>query len=491
MIRNLLSNALKYTERGKILLGCRRRKGSLRIEVWDTGAGIPKEELGAIFEEYHQLDNAAPERSLGLGLGLSIVRRLGSLLGHEIFVRSNAGRGSVFAIDVPLQIGAAVARQENILFGNAVPEDTVRRRGAVLVVEDDPQMCEMLEALLQAEGHYVVTAPDGAAAVDLVARGTVRPDVILTDYNLSDGMDGLEVSAKLREKLERHIPVIVLTGDISTDVLRKVANHDCIQLNKPVKLTDLSQAIQRLLPVSQAAGNSRPTRDAETATRAETCVVSVVDDDSQILDTMRTMLEGAGRTVETYPTGEAFLDAYRPNQRAILLIDAYLPGMSGIELLRRLNRDGRCPPAIVITGKSDVHIAVEAMKAGASDFMEKPIGHDELLESIDRALEEASDVTRFTAWRETAATQIAALTSRQREIMDLVLAGHPSKNIAADLGISQRTVESHRASIMRRTGLKSLPALARLALAAAGVGPGEAADQSGFLDTAAWPVARR
>ncbi len=119
-------------------------------------------------------------------------------------------------------------------------------------------MRELLEVLLQAEGHYVVTAPDGAAAVDLIARGTLRPDVILTDYALSDGMDGLEVSAKLREKLERHIPVIVLTGDISTDVLRKVASHDCIQLNKPVKLTELSQAIQRLLPMSQAAGNPRP-----------------------------------------------------------------------------------------------------------------------------------------------------------------------------------------------------------------------------------------
>ncbi len=86
---------------------------------------------------------------------------------------------------------------------------------------------------------------------------------------------------------------------------------------------------------------------------------------------MRSVLEGAGRTVETYKTGEAFLDAYRSAQRAVLLVDAYLPGMSGIELLHRLNKDGRCPTAIVITGKSDVHIAVEAMKAGASDFMEK------------------------------------------------------------------------------------------------------------------------
>ncbi len=491
IIRNLLSNALKYTRRGKVLLGCRRRNGSLRIEVWDTGAGIPEEELGAIFEEYHQLGNAAPERSLGLGLGLSIVRRLGSLLGHEIAVRSSLGRGSVFSVEVPLQGGASQMQREHVLFGEAVHEDTVRRRGAVLVVEDDLQTRELLEALLQAEGHYVATAPNGIVAVDLVARGTVRPDVILTDYNLPDGMDGLEVSAKLRELLQRHIPVIVLTGDISTDVLRRIAGRDCIQLNKPVKLTDLSQTIQRLLPISQAAGNQRLARDAETATQTESCVVFVVDDDSHILESMRTMLEGAVRTVETYSTGEAFLHAGRPTQGAVLLIDACLPGMSGMDLLRRLTSEGRCPPTIMITGKCDVHSAVEAMKAGASDFMEKPIRRDELLESIDHALQEASDATRLSAWRETAATQIAALTSRQREIMDLVLAGHPSKNIAADLGISQRTVESHRASIMRRTGLKSLPALARLALAAAGVGPGETADQCGFPDTAAWPVARR
>ncbi len=117
----MLSNALKYTVRGKVLLGCRRRKGLLRIEVWDTGAGIPGEELDAIFEEYHQLDNAAPERSLGLGLGLSIVRRLGGLLGHQIFVRSNPGRGSVFAIDVPLRIGAAgaQAREQFVRQGRA------------------------------------------------------------------------------------------------------------------------------------------------------------------------------------------------------------------------------------------------------------------------------------------------------------------------------------------------------------------------------------
>ena len=104
IVRNLLSNALKYTERGKILLGCRRRGGALSIEVWDTGVGIPDEELLKIFEEYHQIDNPARERALGLGLGLAVVQRLGKSLGHRIRVHSRVGKGSVFSIEVAARL---------------------------------------------------------------------------------------------------------------------------------------------------------------------------------------------------------------------------------------------------------------------------------------------------------------------------------------------------------------------------------------------------
>jgi len=117
-----------------------------------------------------------------------------------------------------------------------------------------------------------------------------------------------------------------------------------------------------------------------------------------------------------------------------------------------------------------VPMAVEAMKAGALDFIEKPIGREELIAGVERALELSQDSSKAQEWREAAATHLAGLTPRQREVMDRVLAGQASKNIAADLGISQRTVENHRASIMKRTGSKSLPALARLALVAAGGG---------------------
>ena len=141
--------------------------------------------------------------------------------------------------------------------------------------------------------------------------------------------------------------------------------------------------------------------------------------------------------------------------------------MSGVALIERLKSDGHDLPAIVITGSGAVPMAVEAMKAGAVDFIEKPVSHQDLLASIQGALDQTRDTAALSKLRETAADCVASLTNRQRQILDLVLAGHPSKNIAADLGISQRTVDNHRAAIMRKTGSRSLPALIRTAIAAA------------------------
>ena len=485
MIRNLLSNALKYTRCGKVLLGCRRRGGILSIEIWDTGVGIPDEELQAIFEEYHQLDNAARERSRGLGLGLSIVQRLGTLLGHRIQVRSQQGKGSVFTIEAVLPShGTAphLRHQQPGVNGGIV--EGIRRTGTILVVEDDPEVRDLLELFLREEDYRVATAPDGVAALDLVARGPTRPDLVLADYNLPRGLNGLQFAARLREELGWEIPVIILTGDISTGTLRDVALQNCVQLNKPVKLNELTQVIQRLLPTSHSAAHPHASHSAETAANPAPPTVFIVDDDSHVREAIRAVLEDDGHTAEAYSTGEAFLEAYHPGREACLLLDAYLPGMNGLELLQQLRDEGRLLPAIMITGNSDVAMAVHAMKAGASDFIEKPIGRSELLASVERALEQSRDSSKAYAWREDAANHVADLTPRQREIMELVLAGHPSKNIAADLGISQRTVENHRATIMKKTGSKSLPALARLALAAAGNGADELLVQGGPPATA-------
>lgn len=491
MIRNLLSNALKYTRRGKVLLGCRRRKDVLSIEIWDTGIGIPNEELQTIFDEYHQIDNAARERSRGLGLGLSIVQRLADLLGHRVRVHSRPGKGSVFAIDigVPLSSAAVHVRDRQPETDETIAEAALRT-GAVLIIEDDPEVCSLLDLQLKDQGCDTATAPDGIAALDLVARGKIRPDLILSDYNLPKGLDGLQVAENLRAQLHRRIPVIVLTGDISTSALRDIARHDCVQLNKPVRLKELTQAIQRLLPASRSAGHSPPVHPPTEGSSNLGQVIFVVDDDSHIREGIRKALEADGRLVEDFATCEAFLEAYHSGREACLLVDAYLPGMSGLELLQHLSHSSHRLPAIMVTGNGDVSMAVQAMKAGALDFIEKPFNHGDLHASVERALEQSRDSSKLLAWREAAAEHIADLTPRQRQIMDLVLSGHPSKNIAADLGISQRTVETHRASIMKKTGAKSLPALARLALAAAEKGADESTLQAESSITVARQTAR-
>jgi two-component system CheB/CheR fusion protein len=398
-------------------------------------------------------------------LGLSVVRRLSKLLAHPVRFRPQTGRGPAFAIEVgaaaePPAPAEAPARPTG---EEGVAEAT--RAGIVLVVEDDSEMRALLELLLKGQGYRVETAPDGVAALAMVERADVRPDLVLVDYDLPGGVDGLHVATRIRALSHKRIPVIVLTGDVSLETLRAIARQDCAHLDKPVKASDLDKAVARLLAGAPGLQEARPPQ-AEAAQGASP-VIFVVDDDSRIREGVRALLEDEGRIVEDFPTGEAFLEAWRPGRESCLLIDAGLPGMSGLDLLKRLREAGDGPPAIMITGNSDVPMAVAAMKAGALDFIEKPIGAPELLASVERALERARDSGSMAAWRENAAAQLSELTAREREIMDLVVAGHPSKNIAADLGISQRTVENHRAAIMKKTGSTSLPALARLALAAA------------------------
>ena len=479
ILRNLISNAFKYTRHGKVLLGCRRHGAVLRIEVWDTGIGIPAGELDAIFNEYHQLDNPARERSRGLGLGLPIVQRLSKLLGHKVHVQSWLGRGSVFSLDVTIDQGVDDVILASDVIAAVLPP-ALHRSGTILLVEDDLAVSSLLDLFLQDEGYRVLIERDGVEALATLARTGIEPDLILTDYNLPNRLSGLQLALSIRKSLRRDIPVIILTGDISAETLNSVHTHDFGYMCKPVKLGALAESIQALLPVSQiqfrppgsAAGpNARFSTETDTQP-----TVFVIDDNRHVRESICAVLREDGRLSEDFEDAEKFLAKYTSGCGGCLLVDANLPGMSGLELLQFLRKSGDRLPVIMITGNSDVHMAVEVMKAGAADFVEKPIGYKDLLESVDRALERSRDVTKVAAWREDAANHINGLTARQHQIMALVLAGHPSKNIAADLGISQRTVENHRAAIMKRTGSSSLPALARLAVTASLQGTAETSD---------------
>jgi two-component system CheB/CheR fusion protein len=455
MIRNLLGNAIKYTKRGKILLGCRRRGDSLRIEVWDTGIGIPEDELHAIFDEFHQVGNVARESAKGLGLGLSIVQRLGRLLGHDVDVRSVPDKGSIFT--VTLGLAAQVEPNHPVAAPHPLgaPEDATnealsRHRSKIVVVDDDPDVLELLEQLLKENGHIVRVASDASAALKIIAGGAIRPEILLTDYSLPGDMSGLDLLVQLRANRADPLPAIVLTGDISGETLMKIASQDCVQLSKPVKPKELIAAINRLSP-------------GESLLVPEQTKASTVN-------TIREVLERDGRVVQDFASAEEFLAAYHVGGDGCLLLDAHMPGMGGVTLLEKLRARGDHLPTILITGSGDIGLAVQAMQIGACDFIEKPVGRVELLASIARAIDDSHDIRLVDAAHEDAAAHVADLTARQREVMDMVLAGHPSKNIAADLGISQRTVENHRAAIMHKMGAKSLPELARKAQAAAAHG---------------------
>jgi len=502
MLRNLISNALKYTRTGRVLVGCRRHAGTLSIEVWDTGIGIPAAELGAVFDEYHQVGNEARERGRGLGLGLSIVQRLGKLLEHPVRVRSRPDRGSVFIVDAPRIPDPALSpgvpghgaqntteRAAEHTGGNGTgnraqraASAASRRTGSILVIEDDPDLRDLLQQMLQADGHDVTSVPDGPAAVQAVQGGAL-PGLVLADYNLPGGMNGLQAVTALRQAVRGAstgippnagqpagiLPAIILTGDISAATLHAIAGQGCMHLNKPVKPHGLMAVIQALL-----AGRPTPKVEVPGIVGQDGPVIFVVDDDAGIRAAVRAVLEEEGHLVEDYAGGQAFLAAYgagRPGRDACLLVDAAMPGMDGLEVLRRLADAGHHLPAIVITGHGDVPMAVHAMKAGALDFIEKPVRAPDLLAGVARALGQSHDAGAQAVWKAAASVSIAGLTARQRDVMAMVLVGQPSKNIAADLGISQRTVENHRASIMHKTGTRSLPALARLALAAEGSVP--------------------
>ncbi len=465
MIRNLLSNALKYTTVGTVLMGCRRHGTRLLIEVWDTGIGIPQAELAAIFDEYHQVDNIARERSLGLGLGLSIVLRLGNLLKHKVSVRSVHKKGSVFVIEAalaatPLALAPGPMPPASEIEG-ALPHAKI---GKILVIEDDPDIRQLLELFLIEEGHKVAVARDGAAAVNLIASGVMVPDMILADYNLPNGFNGLQIAARLREMLGRMVPVVIVTGDISSETMRTIAHAACMQMNKPIKLMDLNEVIQELLDVGAPVVAVAPLSNGLTHDVPGN--IYVVDDDPSIRDSMQAVFEAEGRHVEVFADGEAFVQAHPVEREGCVLVDGRLPGMSGLELLAVLRRTYPQLGAVMITGQGDVKMAVQAMRAGALDFIEKPVRHDELLACVNRAFEQPKDIVQSTERRDDAAAKIALLTARQHQIMDMVLSGQASKNIAADLGISQRTVENHRASIMQKTNTRSIPELVRLALTA-------------------------
>ncbi len=244
VLANLVQNALRYTRQGGVLVAARRRgTGSVSLEVWDTGVGIPAEKLGLIFEEFYQIDNPERDRSRGLGMGLAIVRRLCNLLGHSLEVHSKPGRGSTFRVVVPM--GSPHDPAQPALEAETRPPRT-DVRVTLLLIDDERAIREASRELLLPLGVDVLIAATITEAVELAQRATAPIDVILSDWRLRGTETGVDAVRAVRKICGEATPAVLVTGDTSAEVLTQAHENGLVVLHKPLQPRELLRLIRRL-----------------------------------------------------------------------------------------------------------------------------------------------------------------------------------------------------------------------------------------------------
>ena len=244
IVFNLVSNAVRYTATGGLVVGCRRRSDQLRIEVWDTGTGIPQDQRQRIFGEFYRLGKHDRDQRGGLGLGLAIVDRLCRLLDHRVQVNSALGKGSCFSVAVPMaRAPAEIAR----------PTPSPRTRldvssgKLIVVIDDDPLVLEGMGGLIRSWGCSVVTGSTDSAALARLAEYDHPPDVIISDYHLCDGKTGIEAITRLRSALSAPIPAFLMSGDTNPEPLREAKANGYPLLHKPVDPMALRATLTQIL----------------------------------------------------------------------------------------------------------------------------------------------------------------------------------------------------------------------------------------------------
>ncbi len=253
ILLNLVSNAIRYTVRGGVLVGCRGRGQQLRIEVWDSGIGIPEDQRENIFGEFCQLAASERDRRGGLGLGLAIVDRLCRLLDHRLELTSTLGRGSRFAVSLPL----VAAPREPIEHAPKAMADPASGK-LIVVIEDDALALDAMRGLLRRWGCLVVTAESESEALASLVDDDQLPDLIISDYRLAGGHTGIEAIQRLRSALGAPIPAFLVTGDIAPERLREASANGFHLLHKPVGPMALRAMLNQILRGGgKAAGRAR------------------------------------------------------------------------------------------------------------------------------------------------------------------------------------------------------------------------------------------
>ena len=249
ILQNLVSNALRYTQTGGVLIGCRQRGGHLRFEVWDTGAGIPPHEYDRIFDEFHRCRNDVHQD--GLGLGLAIVKRMADATGHEIGFSSEVGRGSVFHVTVPISGSQSDMIEDTTLLPINAPQLLKLEDAFVVLVEDDPNVRGAMKTLLTKWGAQCVSADRLDVALERLDQVERVPDVIIADYHLADEVVGPEVVRQIRGRYldegQEPIPSLVVSATPTDDVKDHAIAEECEFLTKPVEPAELRALLIHLL----------------------------------------------------------------------------------------------------------------------------------------------------------------------------------------------------------------------------------------------------
>jgi signal transduction histidine kinase/CheY-like chemotaxis protein len=251
VLRNLVSNAVQYTSSGRIQLGCERdASGDFIITLTDTGMGIPVSAREEIFSEYYQLNNPERDRTKGLGLGLSIVQRLTSLMNMPLRMDSELGKGTTFTLLVPagdesaLQVVAPIEPSS---------EQSLREDCVVLVVDDERAVLHSMRTTLEDAGCTVLLAESARDALKVIALSNTVPHLVLSDYRLRHGENGVDCVAAVRESIDSEVPAVIITGDTSPDRLRELVASNLHVLHKPVAPVELQGLLERLVPSMHSA----------------------------------------------------------------------------------------------------------------------------------------------------------------------------------------------------------------------------------------------
>jgi CheY-like chemotaxis protein len=359
VLTNLVGNAINYTIEGGVEVEALNVGTAVQVNVRDTGIGIKKEDIGRIFDRFFRSDDSFVQESSGTGLGLPIVKMFVEMHGGRVWVDTELGKGSTFTFILP--VPGTEAESEEVSVMRSITAQTI------LVVDDDPDIAQLVRLLLENNGYRVLVAGRGHQALEILQRGTI--DLVVLDRLLPD-MEGLELLENLKSTpATAHIPVIMLT--VVEDDGETVARGASAYLTKPIHESVLLQQVEAAL--------------------SRQGLVLIVEDDPDTVDMLNRALRRVGFSTETAMDGYEALAAARRARPDIILLDLRLPGMDGYEALSHLKRSITTSTIPIIAVSAHVANPVLERKRlimlGAVDFLPKPFIIEELITAVDRAIE--------------------------------------------------------------------------------------------------------